>query len=151
MEIILYTNNSNYEVADKDLTLVGTYEFLDFKDDNSVESPHVRMDFDALPEFNYAYLSVYDRYYFVSTITKEENGLFTIYLLDDVRMNFKSWYRQCEGIIGRQEHLYNLYQTDEMFGTYADRFTVCKYIGDSEFNPDAGSDVYTGNVVLIVN
>ena len=93
---------------------------------------------DTLPQANYAYLEYYDRYYFIMSITKEANSLHTLYLLDDVRMNHKDWFRQCEAILARQQYLYNLYQEDELISTYSDTWFVIKKLTPIS----SGADVF---------
>ena len=44
---------------------------------------------DSLPEFNYAYIPEFKRYYFVTELTAVRSGLWRVYLRCDVLMSFK--------------------------------------------------------------
>lgn len=133
MNITLYVNSSENNRLDKSLSTVGSYSFS-FKDESSVFNPQVLITVgDSLASVNYAYISQWERYYYVTEIQVVRAGLFLLKLHTDVLMTWKSQIRACSAVCSRQEGVYNLYLDDPEFKVYNYREVDC-YTFNSPFS-----------------
>ncbi len=61
----------------------------------------------ALNGYNYAYISEFNRYYFIEEVTIERNKMIRLSLYNDVLMSHISKIGNVKGIVARNESLYN--------------------------------------------
>lgn len=61
----------------------------------------------ALNGYNYAYISEFNRYYFIEEVTIERNKMIRLSLYNDVLMSHISGIGNIKGIVARNESLYN--------------------------------------------
>lgn len=66
---------------------------------------------------NYAYISDFHRYYFISEITTDANGLYIVKLRCDVLMSYKNDILNLNIIATRNTDYFNLYLNDEKLKT----------------------------------
>ena len=118
MTIDLYLNLSENNKLGKTLQTVATYTG-ELRDACSIQNPVILIEADELSHMNYLYIEEFDRYYFVNDITAVRKGLWQISCHVDVLESFADDIKEQTAIISRQENLYNLYQTDDMFKTYS--------------------------------
>lgn len=90
MDIIFYTNSSDFNVINKDIaeqfTLTGT-----LKVGTDIISPVIWIDSDTtILSVNYCYIPELERYYFIDKITLVKNQIYSLYLSTDVLMTFKT-------------------------------------------------------------
>jgi hypothetical protein len=120
MTITFYTNLSEKNHLDKDLTTMGTITGT-LRDECSIINPVIRIEnfsgFD-LSECNYAFIPEFGRYYFIENI-KCVNKLYEVQMHVDVLSTYKSVIRNNSAIISRQANNYNLYLQDGNIKTYA--------------------------------
>lgn len=82
--------------------------------------------------FNYAYISEFGRYYFITNITHDTNAIYTIYLATDVLGSFRTSIRNSNQYVVRSSSLSDesivdtLYPT-KPFSTYTNAFGVNTY------------------------
>ena len=113
MNITLYRNNSEPEKIDKSLvsgvTLTGS-----LRNESNVLTPRVLLEYDAesLAGLNYAYVPLFDRYYYITEIVSVRNSLCMIILRVDVLMSFKSQIRANYAFIEKQKDAGNKYLND---------------------------------------
>ena len=86
MELKIYSNNSNTNVLNKNITLVDTLEF-NLKIDNSILQPVLILK--NYSQGNYCYIKEFKRYYYITDIKLLTGGLYQLHLDVDVLMTYK--------------------------------------------------------------
>lgn len=113
MRATLYKNHSDERYISKDLSSIGTYNNLVFKDDEDLVTPTFKVtDSNFSEECNYIYVQELERYYYVRSRRYSRQCLF-LECQVDVLMSFASDIHDMTGIISRNERLYNLYLNDD--------------------------------------
>ena len=93
-------------------TLLGT-----LRDACDIVNPSVTIAMNGVPDFNYVYIPIFGRYYFVDRITNVLMGLWRIDLRCDVLMTYKQAIGGLTALIARQENDYNLELIDTRLPT----------------------------------
>lgn len=121
MTIQFYRNYSEKNHLDKDISIMGGALQGTLRDECSIINPVIKIEnfigFD-ITSCNYAYITEFDRYYFVNNI-KCVNKLYEIEMHVDVLSTYKSVIRENQAVVSRQENNWNLYLQDGNFKTYA--------------------------------
>ena len=113
MRATLYKNHSDERYLVKDLSSIGTYNNLVFKDDEDLVTPTFKVtDSSFSEECNYIYVQEMKRYYYVRSRRYSRQCLF-LECQVDVLMSFRNDIHDMTGIISRNERLYNLYLNDD--------------------------------------
>lgn len=103
MEIRLYSSSDETNKIDKTLTneivLNGT-----LKDETSVINPIILIEANNLTQYNYCYIPLFKRYYFIKDITVVRNNLFRLFLDIDVLMSYKDEILNLDCIVNKQEN-----------------------------------------------
>lgn len=99
-----YQNQSDDRKLDKQLSpLRGGAFSIEFKDSTNIMAPVIRVvNFTNLTSCNYVYIPDFKRYYFVRSMTVEQQYI-TMQLEVDVLSTYKTQIRQQTAIIKRQE------------------------------------------------
>ena len=118
--IILYKNLSDENVVVKNIAEVGTIQG-NFKTETSILSPSVTIEWIDPTSFNYVYIPILKRYYFVKDITINKTNLMTMNLNVDVLMTYGEQIKSLSAVIARQEHQFNLYLIDNQIQSYNDQ------------------------------
>ena len=88
MDITLYKNNSEKNKINKNLsnghTLTGT-----LRNESNVVNPTIIINIDNPTSYNYAYIPMFGRYYFITDFVSLRTGIWQINLKSDVLMSFK--------------------------------------------------------------
>lgn len=109
----LYKNHSDERYVSKDLSSIGTYNNLVFKDDEDLVTPTFKVtDSNFSEECNYIYVRELGRYYYIRSRRFSRQCLF-LECQVDVLMSFRNEIHDMTGIISRNERLYNLYLNDD--------------------------------------
>ena len=133
-QIQLGTNNSAMNVVDKEFNQIFSVQGT-LKAPSSIIDPVVTIllsNNDAFRvQFNYAYIPVFGRYYYVTNIvastgvvddasqtTPQPHQLWEVHMHVDVLMSFKDQIRAQSAVVARQEKKYNLMLDDGFFMTY---------------------------------
>ena len=74
---------------------------------SSLIHPSITFTSDTIPTFNYVYIPIFNRYYYVTDITSIKNKLWQMSLTVDVLMTYKEALLACTGYIDRNENEYN--------------------------------------------
>ena len=116
--IILYNSTAEKERLDKTSYLTIKDVLVGILRQNvSILNPVITIEWDAktkgVPNFNYVYIPLFNRYYFVSGLNHVNNKLFDISLSVDVLMTYKDVIYQQTGHIARNENDYNSYIMDD--------------------------------------
>lgn len=90
LEIVLYNNFSDNRTVNKSITEVMRGNIYLYED-SSIVNPVVRLDYDAtiLPAVNYAFVSAWNRYYYITDISALVGGGMRIAMSCDVLMTYK--------------------------------------------------------------
>lgn len=117
MTIKLYNNLSDKIVVDKNITQLGTDLTGTLRENCSVIDPVIKVEGivgSNLPSTNYAYISEFGRYYYITNIVCV-GKLFELHMHVDVLMSYRSDIRSNSAVVSRQEKQYNLYLQDGVF------------------------------------
>lgn len=114
MTITAYNNHSDSREINKVLTDEITISNCILKDDTEIVNPTlIFAGGSKLPDtINYIYIPVFNRYYFVTNKTTE-NQRILINLHTDVLESRKAVILNNQCIVGRSTNIYNAYQVDE--------------------------------------
>lgn len=114
MTITAYNNHSDSREINKVLTDEMTISNCILKDDTEIVNPTlIFAGGSKLPDtINYIYIPVFNRYYFVTNKTTE-NQRILVNLHTDVLESRKAALLNNQCIVGRSTNIYNAYQVDE--------------------------------------
>ena len=110
MKLILYKTTDPRNKLNKTLT-AGKEIIINLKRDDSKENPRIKISNTNLTDnFNYAYIEVFDRYYFINSITKLNFSLSELEFETDLLSTFKDIVLASKGLISHaiQEGDYRL-------------------------------------------
>lgn len=115
----LYKNSSPVEKIGKDLTDQQSITDVLLKRDTSILRPVLLVnDARGVTDFNYMYISEFNRYYFIDDIRSTHNNIWEISGHVDVLETYAAQIKANTAVIKRQERKYNLYLDDPEFKTY---------------------------------
>ena len=117
MTITLFNNASPANFVKKSLTEIGAISG-NIRNPSSIIDPVITIERDSPIGFNYAYMPDFSRYYFVTGISTEVNGLIAVSMHVDVLMTYKSQIANATAVIKRQENVFNLYLDDGIYKAY---------------------------------
>lgn len=130
-DIALYRNTSPVNKVDKSITLVATVSGV-LRSGVTVTDPIVLVESQTpatiISGVNYAYISELGRYYHVTGIASDANGLWLISMHVDVLMTYRTQIRSQSAIVARQENVYNMYLDDGWFMSYQKPLIQTKYL-----------------------
>lgn len=114
IEVILYKNKSDTHRVDKTeyLTQVGSLMGV-LREACSLISPSINVQLNYIPNFNYVYIPIFNRYYYVTNVTSVRKDLWTISLDIDVLMTYREGIKKLDAFIVRNEHTYNDFLIDD--------------------------------------
>lgn len=98
MEITLYVNNSEVNRIGKKLTNVFTLSGT-LREQTNVIQPDILITMGNPTEYNYAYIPLFKRYYFIKDITSVRNGLWRLHLTVDTLETYKNEILNCSCIL----------------------------------------------------
>ena len=125
--IILQRNSSEPIKVDKSIenlmTLSGT-----LREDTSIIDPVIKIECDLadVATCNYLTIPSFERSYFVRDIRSINTSIVEFSCHVDVLSSFKDEIRANEGIIKRQENLWNLYLNDGSLKIYQNPYVITK-------------------------
>lgn len=137
MNIILYSNFSDKNVMDKNISLIKTLTGT-LRENCSIINPTISIEgltAEELTKANYAYIPDFGRYYYINNIILKKN-LYELQMHVDVLMSFKDSIRLNNAVISRQQKSYNLYLRDGVFKCEAGDIIQIKQFSDGfdDFN-----------------
>lgn len=118
MTLELFTNNSETNALDKNLTtIISLSGYL--REESSMIDPIIMIEASAenITEANYAYIDEFARYYFITNIESVKNGLWRLTMHVDVLYTYATAIRENYAIIERNENEYDLLLNDGLFQT----------------------------------
>lgn len=107
-DINLYQNSAEVNRVDKSNYLVGVGTLSGaLRDECSMLTPSIVFQSLNVPTFNYVYIPIFNRYYFVTSLSSVSKNVWRMELNCDVLMTYKQQIFLLQGVIGRQEIDFN--------------------------------------------
>lgn len=115
--IVLYKNNSPAHQIKKSLTSVATLTGT-YRDRVDIMRPVVLIEHDSPVDFDYVYISDFNRCYYVDNVVMVRKGLLEMTLRVDVLNSFATGILANTAIIDKSSNKYNLYLNDDSLKMY---------------------------------
>lgn len=125
-EYIYCFNNTKEDIVVNKEISVNSYALRlrgTFRDNIDFINPIFDIEWTQIPTFNYVYLNMFGRYYFVDNIECVRNNLYRIYCSIDVLMSYKEQLQDLQVYVTRQENNYNEYLPDEKLPSNSKTFS----------------------------
>lgn len=123
MDILLYTNNSDSNVLNKDIVLQEQLVCYANKENIDILSPVIFLsyiDIKAL-NINYCYIKELERYYYIDSYKYEKNHLLKLSLQTDVLMTFKDNILLSSGVVKNTKNIQNYNSDFEVLDTSTEK------------------------------
>lgn len=142
-DIDIYQNSAEVNLVDKTdyLTNVGTLSGA-LRDECSLITPSIVYESGEVPTFNYVYIPIFNRYYYVTSLSSVNKNMWRMELNCDVLMSYRDQIKSLQGIIGRQENTYNDYLVDNEVPTENSPQVTIIDIPSSTFTTTQTGQVY---------
>lgn len=114
---------------------------------SSLIHPSITFTSDIIPTFNYVYIPIFNRYYYVTDITSIKNKLWQMSLTVDVLMTYKEALLACTGYIDRNENEYNGLIPDNMISLEKGETIETVALNNELFISTRGSYVIQGLLI----
>lgn len=126
--IVLYNNKSENHRIDKTdfLTVVKSVSGT-FRESISIISPVFDIEMEEFPNFNYLYIYLFNRYYYVDDIELVRTKLYRIYCHCDVLMSFKNDIKKQFVYVTRQENKINTEIPDTKLPIHNEKKIIYEY------------------------
>ena len=141
MDIKIYNNTSEKVKVGKTLTNVRDISG-ELKEACDIINPVIIISGENLSSYNYLYIPIFNRYYFITDIKVIRNNLWEISCHCDVLETYKNEIKKQKAIIARQENEYNLYLNDPEWKIYTNKQVLTRIF------PNGFND--TGNYYMTV-
>ena len=132
--IVLKRNNSPSNFVSKSTSDVATVTGV-LRSGASILDPVILIETDTpatvISSANYAYIEVFSRYYYITNVKSDANGLWIVSMHVDVLMTYESAIRAQDAIVRRQERVYNMYLDDGWFMSYQNPIIQTKYFSNA--------------------
>ena len=118
MNIVLYTNASEINAVDKNITELTTLTGT-LREQSSIIDPIITIsDIDEyIGSMNYAHIPEFNRYYFITNVESVRKNLWKVSFHVDVLFTYRDAIRANSAIIERNENEYDLKLNDGLFRT----------------------------------
>ena len=123
MDILLYTNNSDSNVLNKDIVLQAQLVCYAKKENIDILSPDILLsyiDIKAL-NINYCYIKELNRYYYINSYKYEKNHLLKLTLQTDVLMTFRDNILLSSGVVKNTKNIQNYNSNFEVLDTSTEK------------------------------
>lgn len=139
--IELYQNSAEVNRVDKGQFLAPVGSLLGaLREECSMITPSIVYQSESVPTFNYVYIPIFNRYYFVTSLSSVNKNMWRMELNCDVLMSYKNEILLLQGVIGRQEIDFNPLLVDNELPTQNNPIVEVIDIPSDAFNTqsDAG-------------
>ena len=116
---------------------------------SSLIHPSITFTSDTIPTFNYVYIPIFNRYYYVTDITSIKNKLWQMSLTVDVLMTYKEALLACTGYIDRNENEYNGLIPDGMISLEKGEIIETNFVSNEVFTESEGTYILQGLLVSV--
>ena len=123
MDILLYTNNSDSNVLNKDIVLQKQLVCYANKENIDILSPTILLSYIDIKtlNINYCYIKELNRYYYINSYKYEKNHLLKLTLQTDVLMTFKDNILLSSGIVKNTKNIQNYNSNFEVLDTSTEK------------------------------
>lgn len=121
MKIILYKNTSPKKKIVKNLTIKKELEG-NLLNECSIVNPSITLEIDNLSQYNYMYIPVFHRYYFITNSTVIQNKIWKVDAHTDVLMSSKDDLLKNQCVVEKAENGGSNYVDDGSWTVRADSF-----------------------------
>lgn len=104
MNLKIYYNISENNQLSKDITLISDLTGT-LRDSSDIVNPRILIEADSIANGNYAYISQFNRYYYIKEVTSVRNGLLLLQLESDPLMSFKTDIKRLSVVLAESEQL----------------------------------------------
>ena len=106
--LTLYKNSAENNRIDKTEYLTSVREITGYlRNETNIINPSIVIEYEQVIDFNYVYVSTFNRYYFVTNITSVRTNLWRIDMSCDTLMTYKETILNYECYVSRNENDYN--------------------------------------------
>lgn len=106
--LTLYKNSAENNRIDKTEYLTSVGEITGYlRNETNIINPSIVIEYTGVINFNYVYISTFNRYYFVTNITSVRTNLWRLDMSCDVLMTYKETILNYECYVSRNENDYN--------------------------------------------
>ena len=107
-DINLYQNSAEVNRVDKGQFLIGVGTLSGaLRNECSMLTPSIVYQSSDVPTFNYVYIPIFNRYYYVTSLSSVSKNVWRMELNCDVLMTYKEQIFLLQGVVGRQENEFN--------------------------------------------
>ena len=146
--IKLYHNKAEANRVDKTNYITLVKEVLGvLRESTSIIDFSVVLELDTFPNFNYVYIEIFNRYYFVSDIVSVNKNIWEVSLSCDVLMSYKDAINACTGFVDRNENTYNLLIVDDKLPLKQGQTITTTFVNNTLFDDVQGTYVLQGLLV----
>ena len=146
--IKLYQNKAEANRVDKTNYITLVKEVLGvLRESTSIIDFSVVLELDTFPNFNYVYIEIFNRYYFVSDIVSVNKNIWEVSLSCDVLMSYKDAINACTGFVDRNENTYNLLIVDDKLPLKQGQSITTTFVNNTLFDDLQGTYVLQGLLV----
>ena len=106
--LTLYKNSAENNRIDKTEYLTSVREITGYlRNETNIINPSIVIEYEQVIDFNYVYVSTFNRYYFVTNITSVRTNLWRLDMSCDTLMTYKETILNYECYVSRNENDYN--------------------------------------------
>ena len=138
MNVILYNNKSDKRNLNKNLSEIKTVSAT-AKGEINIISPTLILDYFST-DFNYCYISDFNRYYFVNSITLLSGHRLQLDLSIDVLMTYKEEIKNLRVNVLRYENIEPTFLTDSRIPLFSDTTQKVIEFPENIFNLESPSE-----------
>lgn len=134
--IELYQNSAEVNRVDKEDYLAPVGSLIGaLREECSMLTPSIVYQSESVPTFNYVYIPIFNRYYFVTSLSSVSKNIWRMELNCDVLMTYKNEILLLKGVIGRQENKFNDFLVDDKLPAQKDSTIEFVNTFSSTLNP----------------
>jgi hypothetical protein len=149
-DINLYQNSAEVNRVDKGQFLVGVGTLSGaLREECSMLTPSIVYQSSDVPTFNYVYIPIFNRYYYVTSLSSVSKNVWRMELNCDVLMTYKEQIYLLQGVIGRQEVDFNPLLVDNELPTQNNPIVEVIDITSDAFNTQT-SDAGHNYVITVI-
>ena len=158
--LTLYKNTAENNRIDKTEYLTSVGEITGYlREETNIINPSIVIEYTGVIDFNYVYISTFNRYYFVNNITSVRTNLWRLDMSCDVLMTYKETILNYDCYVSRNENNYNEDIEDnylpleyekvvEVTNLYNDTYDNGKVFLESDYSV-VFTTIYTGSLYKV--
>lgn len=148
--ITLYKNTAENNKIDKTEYLTKVIDLQGYlRQETNIINPSIVIEYAGEINFNYVYISTFNRYYFVNSISSVRSNLWRIELSVDVLMTYKSTILNYECYVSRNENEYNEDIEDNYLPLEYEKIVEITDLYDERETFDTGKIFLKGNYSIV--